>query len=100
MRRVLKHHVCFCFLSTALLAGVSLIAAQEKVYAGSQGNCRVVADGSGNDEPIVCNGSDGLSGGASDVVLRDNRDIDMSKYPSWPAVEVRGGIQILRWVVC
>ncbi|OPB29082.1 hypothetical protein BWD121_000870 [Bartonella sp. WD12.1] len=92
MRRVLKHHVCFCFLSTALLAGVSLIAAQEKVYAGSLGNCKGDVDGSGRDDeqPIVCNGSDGLSGGASDKVLRGDRNIDMSKYPGWPAVEVYG----------
>ncbi|OPB29085.1 hypothetical protein BWD121_000900 [Bartonella sp. WD12.1] len=91
MRRVLKHHVCFCFLSTALLAGVSLIAAQEKVYAQSQGNCRVAAvggDGSDNGEqPIVCGGSEGRLG----VSVSDGRTIDMDKYPGWPAVEVRGG---------
>ncbi|OPB30018.1 outer membrane autotransporter barrel domain-containing protein [Bartonella sp. WD12.1] len=90
MRRVLKHHVCFCFLSTALLAGVSLIAAQEKVYAGSQGNCRVAVDtGSDGSKPIVCDGSDRLGGGGS-VSVSDGRTIDMSKYPGWPAVEVYG----------
>ncbi|OPB29076.1 hypothetical protein BWD121_000810 [Bartonella sp. WD12.1] len=91
MRRVLKHHVCFCFLSTALLAGVSLIAAQEKVYAGSQGNCRVAVDtGSDGSKPIVCDGS--VMRG--DGVLSDDWNIDMDKYPSWPAVEVRGGADI------
>ncbi|OPB29068.1 hypothetical protein BWD121_000730 [Bartonella sp. WD12.1] len=93
MRRVLKHHVCFCFLSTALLAGVSLIATQEKVYAQSQGNCRVVADtGSDGEQPIVCGGRE--RGDASDVVLRDNRDIDMGKYLGMPAVEVHGDADI------
>ncbi|OPB29086.1 hypothetical protein BWD121_000910 [Bartonella sp. WD12.1] len=96
MRRVLKHHVCFCFLSTALLAGVSLIAAQEKVYAGSLGNCKGDVDGSGRDDeqPIVCNGSDGLSGGASDKVLRGDRNIDMGNYIGMPAVEVHGDADI------
>ncbi|OPB29065.1 hypothetical protein BWD121_000700 [Bartonella sp. WD12.1] len=91
MRRVLKHHVCFCFLSTALLAGVSLIAAQEKVYAQSLGNCKGDVDtGSDGEQPIVCGGSDRLGGGGS-VSVSDGRTIDMDKYPGWPAVEVRGG---------
>ncbi|OPB30088.1 hypothetical protein BWD121_011340 [Bartonella sp. WD12.1] len=92
MRRVLKHHVCFCFLSTALLAGVSLIAAQEKVYAGSQGNCRVAVDtGSDGSKPIVCDGS--VMRG--DGVLSDDWNIDMDKYIGMPAVEVRGGADIM-----
>ncbi|OPB29089.1 hypothetical protein BWD121_000940 [Bartonella sp. WD12.1] len=94
MRRVLKHHVCFCFLSTALLAGVSLIAAQEKVYAGSQGNCKGAVDtGSDGEQPIVCNGRE--RGDASDKVLRGDRNIDMSNYIGMPAVEVRGGADIM-----
>ncbi|OPB29070.1 hypothetical protein BWD121_000750 [Bartonella sp. WD12.1] len=100
MRRVLKHHVCFCFLSTALLAGVSLIATQEKVYAQSQGACKGAADGGDDEQPIVCGGtSDGVGGGVvlsvSDGVLKSDRTIDMSKYIGMPAVEVRGGADIM-----
>ncbi|OPB29079.1 copper-binding protein (NosD) [Bartonella sp. WD12.1] len=100
MRRVLKHHVCFCFLSTALLAGVSLIAAQEKVYAGSQGNCKGAVDtGSDGEQPIVCGGtSDGVGGGVvlsvSDGVLKSDRTIDMGNYIGMPAVKVYGDADI------
>ncbi|AQX20267.1 right-handed parallel beta-helix repeat-containing protein [Bartonella sp. WD16.2] len=38
MRRVLKHHVCLCVLSTAIVAGLALITSQ-KVYAQAQQNC-------------------------------------------------------------
>ncbi|OPB29077.1 hypothetical protein BWD121_000820 [Bartonella sp. WD12.1] len=90
MRRVLKHHVCFCFLSTALLAGVSLIAAQEKVYAGSLGNCKGDVDGGDGSKPIVCDGS--VMRG--DGVLSDDWNIDMSNYIGWPAVKVYGDADI------
>ncbi|AQX20169.1 right-handed parallel beta-helix repeat-containing protein [Bartonella sp. WD16.2] len=82
MRRVLKHHVCLCVLSTAIVAGLALITSQ-KVYAQVQEtkNCMgLVQDSQGllsrhHDEAkgkIVCNSSSGTR------VLEGERTIDMS----------------------
>ncbi|WP_208431846.1 hypothetical protein, partial [Bartonella schoenbuchensis] len=88
MRRVLKHHVCLCVLSTAVLAGLALSTAQE-VYAQSQ-NCNGVASpgGSGGDERIECDGSSGKK------TLEGARTINMGKEPGEPAVKVYGGADI------
>ncbi|WP_208431835.1 hypothetical protein [Bartonella schoenbuchensis] len=51
MRRVLKHHVCLCILSTAVLAGLAFITAQE-VYAGSQ-NCNGGVAGPGGSGGVI-----------------------------------------------
>ncbi|WP_208431837.1 hypothetical protein, partial [Bartonella schoenbuchensis] len=95
MRRVLKHHVCLCVLSTAVLAGLALSTAQE-VYAGSQ-NCNggVAGSGSGNggdrdgsEGRIECDGSSGKK------TLEGARTVDMSKDSGEPAVKVYGGADI------
>ncbi|WP_208431836.1 hypothetical protein, partial [Bartonella schoenbuchensis] len=92
MRRVLKHHVCLCVLSTAVLAGLAFITAQE-VYAGSK-NCNGVASpgggGDGSDrsnERIECDGS---SGGGRTKNLSGIRNINMGKDSGAPAVKVYG----------
>ncbi|AQX30159.1 hypothetical protein BscR1v2_002040 [Bartonella schoenbuchensis R1] len=117
MRCVLKHHVCLCVLSTAVLAGLALITAQTKVYAKSL-NCNGIANDRASGEPgdrsgdnpngkIECDG-DGVyergdmggqryqrvTGGigGSNGELSGNRTIDMSTHPSnAPAVKVHGG---------
>ncbi|ENN92672.1 hypothetical protein m07a_01820 [Bartonella schoenbuchensis m07a] len=91
MRCVLKHHVCLCVLSTAVLAGLALITAQTKVYAQSK-NCNGIANpgasrpGSDSDTGrIECDG-----GGMKD--LSGKRTIDMStESGSGPAVKVHNG---------
>ncbi|AQX19257.1 beta strand repeat-containing protein [Bartonella sp. WD16.2] len=78
MRRVLKHHVCLCVLSTAIVAGLALITSQ-KVYAQAQ-NCggwvqssEVLARHHDEKEgKIVCNSSSGTR------TLEGERTIDMS----------------------
>ncbi|AQX30170.1 hypothetical protein BscR1v2_002150 [Bartonella schoenbuchensis R1] len=50
MRCVLKHHVCLCVLSTAVLAGLALITAQTKVYAKSL-NCNGFTNTSASGDP-------------------------------------------------
>ncbi|ENN90510.1 hypothetical protein m07a_11170 [Bartonella schoenbuchensis m07a] len=88
---VLKHHVCLCVLSTAVLAGLALITAQTKVYAESL-NCNGIAntratgkagDRSGDSDKgrIECDGR-----GMKD--LSGKRTIDMKDEPSNPAVKV------------
>ncbi|AQX30168.1 hypothetical protein BscR1v2_002130 [Bartonella schoenbuchensis R1] len=117
MRCVLKHHVCLCVLSTAVLAGLALITAQTKVYAKSL-NCNGIANDRASGEPgdpsgdsktgkIECDG-DGryekkygrvsiggqyqrvMGGiGGSSGELNGDRDIDMGADPSnAPAVKV------------
>ncbi|AQX19226.1 hypothetical protein [Bartonella sp. WD16.2] len=69
MRRVLKHHVCLCVLSTAIVAGLALITSQ-KVYAQylktNMGNCKGMA-GSGSRVlgGVRCGGMMILMGGSS-----------------------------------
>ncbi|WP_208431833.1 hypothetical protein, partial [Bartonella schoenbuchensis] len=89
MRRVLKHHVCLCVLSTAVLAGLALSTAQE-VYAQSQ-NCNGVASsgsgGSGSDRSegrIECDKSSGKK------TLEGVRTINMGTDSGAPAVKVYG----------
>ncbi|ENN91339.1 hypothetical protein m07a_02110 [Bartonella schoenbuchensis m07a] len=92
MRCVLKHHVCLCVLSTAVLAGLALITAQTKVYAESL-NCNGIANTYGTGVPgnpsgdnpnkrIECDGR-----GMKD--LSGKRTIDMDKDLK-PAVKVHG----------
>ncbi|ENN91922.1 hypothetical protein m07a_01910, partial [Bartonella schoenbuchensis m07a] len=100
MRCVLKHHVCLCVLSTAVLAGLALITAQTKVYAESL-NCNGIAntratgkagDRSGDSDKgrIECDGS-GVGGkGDRWGQLSGERTIDMKENPSKPAVKVHG----------
>ncbi|EJF88470.1 hypothetical protein [Bartonella melophagi] len=100
MRRVLKHHVCLCVLSTAVLAGLVLLTDQNKVYAGL--NCNGVANSSGdgirsdnNSGRIECDGrSNGKGSGGQ---LSGKRTIDMSgtwtrgtSNSDGPAVKVHG----------
>ncbi|WP_208540662.1 right-handed parallel beta-helix repeat-containing protein, partial [Bartonella capreoli] len=98
MRRVFNHHVCFCVLSTAILAGLALMTSQNKVYAQAQ-NCK----GLGGDkdsafDPIVCDGTtDGRGSGGGPaksgewgVLSGENRNIDMSKHSDKAAVTVTG----------
>ncbi|ENN91024.1 hypothetical protein m07a_10290 [Bartonella schoenbuchensis m07a] len=101
MRCVLKHHVCLCVLSTAVLAGLTLITAQTKVYAQSQ-NCNGIANSRATGVPgdpsgdspkgkIECDGSRvGGKGGNGDRngQLGGERTIDMKDEPSKPAVKV------------
>ncbi|AQX30164.1 hypothetical protein BscR1v2_002090 [Bartonella schoenbuchensis R1] len=116
MRCVLKHHVCLCVLSTAVLAGLALITAQTKVYAKSL-NCNGFVNDRASGEPddprgdsetgkIECDGSGRYEGGygrgnmrgkryqrvtggigGSNGELSGNRDIDMGKDLK-PAVKV------------
>ncbi|MGL2349521.1 hypothetical protein ACOWKN_05455 [Helicobacter pylori] len=104
MRRVLKHHVCLCVLSTAVLASLALLTDQNKVYAGL--NCNGVANPSGNGSSsdnnkgrIECDGSG--NGKGKDGQLSGIRTIDMSG--TWgrgtsnsgePAVKVHGRADI------
>ncbi|EJF88533.1 hypothetical protein, partial [Bartonella melophagi] len=101
MRRVLRHHVCLCVLSTAVLASLALLTDQNKVYAGL--NCKGVANPSGNGSSsdnnkgrIEC---DGKSNGRGDGKgqLSGKRTIDMSETggkgtsnSGHPAVKVHG----------
>ncbi|ENN91919.1 hypothetical protein m07a_01930, partial [Bartonella schoenbuchensis m07a] len=103
MRCVLKHHVCLCVLSTAVLAGLALITAQTKVYAQSK-NCNGIANrgasgepGSGSDSDkgrIECDGSGKYERGKKINTLSGNRTIDMDTDPSNPAVKVHKGADI------
>ncbi|WP_208541686.1 hypothetical protein, partial [Bartonella capreoli] len=84
MRRVFNHHVCFCVLSTAILAGLALMTSQTKVYAGK--NCKGVAGGEDSESGlIVCDGTrpDGsgwsVDGGWGEL-SGTNRNIDMSVH--------------------
>ncbi|MGL2349640.1 hypothetical protein ACOWKN_06080, partial [Helicobacter pylori] len=83
MRRVLKHHVCLCVLSTAVLAGLVLLTDQNKVYAAAQ-NCNGVANSNGdgirsdnNSGRIECDGGSNGTGDRSGQ-LSGKRTIDMS----------------------
>ncbi|WP_208541671.1 right-handed parallel beta-helix repeat-containing protein, partial [Bartonella capreoli] len=98
MRRVLNHHVCFCVLSTAILAGLALMTSQNKVYAQAQ-NCKGV-DSGGENQPIVCDGTTNGSGWSVDGRpansgewggLSVNRTINMNKYSGKAAVTVYNG---------
>ncbi|AQX31198.1 hypothetical protein BscR1v2_012840 [Bartonella schoenbuchensis R1] len=98
MRCVLKHHVCLCVLSTAVLAGLALITAQTKVYAKSL-NCNGFTNTYGTGEAGDRSGDnpngkiecDGRYGGTGDGgTLRGPRTIDMKDEPSNPAVKVHG----------
>ncbi|MGL2349642.1 hypothetical protein ACOWKN_06090 [Helicobacter pylori] len=108
MRRVLKHHVCLCVLSTAVLAGLVLLTDQNKVYAGPQ-NCKGVANSGGDGEKsdnnsgrIECDG--GSNGNGKDGQLSGNRTINMSgtwgtrgtsnRNSDGPAVKVYGRADI------
>ncbi|EJF91799.1 hypothetical protein [Bartonella melophagi] len=101
MRRVLRHHVCLCVLSTAVLASLALLTDQNKVYAAAQ-NCTGVSGGRDDAKGrIEC---DGKSNGRGDGKgqLSGKRDINMSgkwgtggSNSDGPAVKVYGG-QILR----
>ncbi|AQX20176.1 beta strand repeat-containing protein [Bartonella sp. WD16.2] len=90
MRRVLKHHVCLCVLSTAIVAGLALITSQ-KVYAQAQNCGGWVQSSEGlwsrhHDEKegkIVCNSSSGTR------TLEGERTIDMSD-PDEEAVKITG----------
>ncbi|AQX19229.1 hypothetical protein [Bartonella sp. WD16.2] len=93
MRRVLKHHVCLCVLSTAIVAGLALITSQ-KVYAQlktDMGNCNGKA-GSGD----MLQGWDNPSGRiecGSEIktrMLTGVRTIDMNSEPGEEAVKIIG----------
>ncbi|ENN92912.1 hypothetical protein m02_10120 [Bartonella bovis m02] len=91
---VFKHHVYLCVVSTAMLAGLSLITSHTKAYAQSQ-NC-TIANSKGDgvvDKPIVCDkGATGMlntSGGGSEI------EIDMSKHPDKEAVKIMSGANIM-----
>ncbi|ENN90773.1 hypothetical protein m07a_11150 [Bartonella schoenbuchensis m07a] len=103
MRCVLKHHVCLCVLSTAVLAGLALITAQTKVYAQSQ-NCNGIANSRATGVPgdpsgdspnrrIECDGSGKYERGKKINTLSGNRTIDMDKDLK-PAVKVHNGADI------
>ncbi|MEL6093431.1 right-handed parallel beta-helix repeat-containing protein [Bartonella schoenbuchensis] len=90
MRRVFNRHVCFCVLSTAILAGLALMTSQTKVYAAQ--NCKGLTNsgpsGDKGEEPIVCDGKSGGTGAGG--VLSGRRDIDMSGKSGQAAVTVTG----------
>ncbi|ENN90513.1 hypothetical protein m07a_11200 [Bartonella schoenbuchensis m07a] len=106
MRCVLKHHVCLCVLSTAVLAGLALITAQTKVYAGSL-NCDGIVNTYGTGVPgnpsgdnpnkrIECDG-DGRyegeygkgNGGRAVITIVDELKItDNGKRNTNPAIQV------------
>ncbi|MEL6093450.1 hypothetical protein [Bartonella schoenbuchensis] len=90
MRRVFNRHVCFCVLSTAILAGLALMTSQTKVYAAQ--NCKGLTNsgpsGDKGDQPIVCDGKSGGTGAGG--VLSGRRDIDMSGKSGQAAVTVTG----------
>ncbi|AQX31208.1 hypothetical protein BscR1v2_012940 [Bartonella schoenbuchensis R1] len=114
MRCVLKHHVCLCVLSTAVLAGLALITAQTKVYAKSL-NCNGFVNDRASGDPddpsgdsktgkIECDGEgryekkygkgkyERVTGGigGSSGELSGDRTIDMGADLK-PAVKVHGG---------
>ncbi|MEL6093941.1 hypothetical protein [Bartonella schoenbuchensis] len=93
MRRVFNHHVCLCVLSTAILAGLALMASQTKVYAQAQ-NCKGLTgdrNGDASDKPIVCDGTDKGSGWRNGVgELSGKRNIDMSGHSGQAAVTITG----------
>ncbi|ENN92726.1 hypothetical protein m02_10190 [Bartonella bovis m02] len=90
---VFKHHVYLCVVSTAMLAGLSLITSHTKAYAQkTTKNCTIVND---PNEPIVCDGGvTGMlnttkgSGGKIEI------DMDMSRHSSAEAVKITGGADI------
>ncbi|AQX20175.1 hypothetical protein [Bartonella sp. WD16.2] len=94
MRRVLKHHVCLCVLSTAIVAGLALITSQ-KVYAQqlrtNMGNCNGKA-GVGD----MLQGWDSSSGKivcGSEIktrMLTGERTIDMSDPDDDEAIKIIG----------
>ncbi|WP_152023204.1 hypothetical protein [Bartonella bovis] len=92
MRCVFKHHVYLCVVSTALMAGLSLITSHtSKAYADQNcGSGSVV--GTVNNEPIVCDGGvtrilNSRSGG-KDI------NINMDKHSGKAAVTVKDGANI------
>ncbi|MEL6093448.1 hypothetical protein [Bartonella schoenbuchensis] len=93
MRRVFNHHVCLCVLSTAILAGLALMASQTKVYAQAQ-NCKGLTGSSDGDDGsglIVCDGGAEGTGVQKGVgTLTGKRDINMSVHSGQAAVTVTG----------
>ncbi|MEL6093926.1 hypothetical protein [Bartonella schoenbuchensis] len=96
MRRVFNRHVCFCVLSTAILAGLALMTSQTKVYAAQ--NCQGLAGGGSRGDDgsglIVCDGKgkgSGWSGKDGWGELSGGRDIDMSGKSGQAAVTVYNG---------
>ncbi|WP_192812775.1 hypothetical protein [Bartonella bovis] len=91
MRCVFKHHVYLCVVSTALMAGLSLITSHtSKAYAqahncGSGGGVGTVKN---DNKPIVCDSSSGTktlnSSGGGEI------KINMDKDPGKSAVTVTG----------
>ncbi|WP_210162044.1 hypothetical protein, partial [Bartonella bovis] len=76
-----------CVVSTAMLAGLSLITSHTKAYAKQQ-NCGIVSD---PNRPIVCDGrSKGVLTTSSDG---SEIEIDMSKH-SGEAVKIMSGADI------
>ncbi|ENN94023.1 hypothetical protein m02_01810 [Bartonella bovis m02] len=92
---VFKHHVYLCIVSTAMLAGLSLITSHTKAYAQNQ-NCTIVSNLNG---PIVCDGGKGGNGmlntssdrGGSKIEIK----MDMSKHSGKEAVKITGGANII-----
>ncbi|ENN93967.1 autotransporter [Bartonella bovis m02] len=91
---VFKHHVYLCVVSTAMLAGLSLITSHTKVYAQNQ-NC-TIADSNRNgvvNGPIVCSGRKGVlttSGSNGNEI-----EINMSGHPDKEAVKIMSGANIM-----
>ncbi|ENN92916.1 hypothetical protein m02_10080 [Bartonella bovis m02] len=74
---VFKHHVYLCVVSTAMLAGLSLITSHTKAYAQNQKCGTVSSDGSGVvNEPIVCDRGEttvlNTSSGSSKIEIKMN----------------------------
>ncbi|WP_146023823.1 beta strand repeat-containing protein, partial [Bartonella bovis] len=90
MRCVFKHHVYLCVVSTALMAGLSLITSHTKAYAES--NCGKGGSGVStirhNDQPIVCDG--GVTRILSSTSDGREIEIDMNQGPGEAAVTVTG----------
>ncbi|ENN92914.1 hypothetical protein m02_10110 [Bartonella bovis m02] len=92
---VFKHHVYLCVVSTAMLAGLSLITSHTKVYA-QQTNCGTV-DSTGDvvNEPIVCDRSGTMVLNTSSSGRGNKIEIKMSKHSDKEAVKIMGGADII-----
>ncbi|WP_152023196.1 hypothetical protein [Bartonella bovis] len=97
MRCVFKHHVYLCVVSTALMAGLSLITSHtSKAYAdqncGSSGGVGTVKTIQHNDQPIVCDSREtrilSSTRGGKDI------NINMDKHSGKAAVTVKDGANI------
>ncbi|ENN91106.1 hypothetical protein m02_10440 [Bartonella bovis m02] len=78
---VFKHHVYLCVVSTAMLAGLSLITSHTKVYAKQQNCGTVSSDGSGVvNKPIVCDRSSGTMVLNTSSGRGNEIEINMSKH--------------------